>query len=139
MVSLQNGVDNAAILQEALPGREVVAGMVSFNVAALGEGRFHRGTDGTILIDAKAAALAAALSTPHLPIGTHADMRGVAWGKLLLNLNNALNALAGMPLRERARRTAPGAGCSRAASTRRWRRSPPRASARRRSGRCRRP
>jgi len=100
VVSLQNGVDNAAILQEALPGREVVAGMVPFNVAALGEGRFHRGTDGTILIDAKAAALAAALSTPHLPIGTHADMRGVAWGKLLLNLNNALNALAGVPLRE---------------------------------------
>ena len=100
VVSLQNGVDNAAILQEALPGREVVAGMVPFNVAALGEGRFHRGTDGTIVIDAKAAALAAALSTPHLPIGTHADMRGVAWGKLLLNLNNALNALAGVPLRE---------------------------------------
>jgi len=100
VVSLQNGVDNAAILQEALPGREVVAGMVSFNVAALGEGRFHRGTSGTILIDAKAGALAAALSTPHLPIGTHADMRAVAWGKLLLNLNNALNALAGIPLRE---------------------------------------
>jgi len=100
VVSLQNGIDNATILQEALPGMQVVAGMVPFNVAALGEGRFHRGTDGTIVIDAKAAPLAAALSTPHLPIGTHADMPGVAWGKLLLNLNNALNALAGEPLRE---------------------------------------
>lgn len=100
VVSLQNGVDNPAILAEALPGRTVVAGMVPFNVAALGEGRFHRGTDGTILIDAAAAALAATLATPHLPIGTHADMRALAWGKLLLNLNNALNALAGVPLRE---------------------------------------
>ena len=100
IVSLQNGVDNAPMLQEALPGRRVVAGMVPFNVAALGDGRFHRGTDGTILIDAKAAQLAAALCTPRLPIATHADMRAIAWGKLLLNLNNALNALAGVPLRE---------------------------------------
>jgi len=100
VVSLQNGVDNPTILQEALPDRQVVAGMVSFNVAALGQGRFHRGTDGTILIDAKAGELTAALATPHLSIATHADMRAVAWGKLLLNLNNALNALSGLPLRE---------------------------------------
>ena len=100
VVSLQNGVDNAAILEAALPKRHVVAGMVPFNVAALGEGRFHRGTDGTIVIDAKAAGAAAALASPAMPIRAHADMRAVAWGKLLLNLNNALNALAGVPLRE---------------------------------------
>jgi 2-dehydropantoate 2-reductase len=100
VVSLQNGIDNATILQQELPGLKVVAGMVPFNVAALGEGRFHRGTDGAIVIDAEAAALASALSTPHMAIATHADMRAVAWGKLLLNLNNALNALAGVPLRE---------------------------------------
>ena len=100
VVSLQNGVDNAGVLEAALPGREVVAGMVPFNVAALGDGRFHRGTDGNIVIDAKAAALAAALATPRLPMETHGDMRALAWGKLLLNLNNALNALAGVPLRD---------------------------------------
>ena len=100
VVSLQNGVDNATILEAALPGRQVVAGMVPFNVAALGEGRFHRGTDGRIVIDAKAKALAATLAVPRLPIETHADMRALAWGKLLLNLNNALNALAGVPLRD---------------------------------------
>ncbi|MEO8524528.1 MAG: 2-dehydropantoate 2-reductase [Caldimonas sp.] len=100
VVSLQNGVENAAILQQELPGSTIVAGMVPFNVVALGAGRFHRATDGAIVVDAKAAALAAALSTPQLPVTTHADMRAVAWGKLLLNLNNALNALAGVPLRE---------------------------------------
>lgn len=100
IVSLQNGIDNATILQEELPGRTVVAGMVPFNVVALGAGRFHRATDGEIVIDAKASALAAALSTPHMAVATHADMRAVAWGKLLINLNNALNALAGVPLRE---------------------------------------
>lgn len=100
VVSLQNGIDNATILQQELPGRTVVAGMVAFNVVALGAGRFHRGTDGEIVIDAKASLLAGALSTPHMAIATRADMRAVAWGKLLLNLNNALNALAGVPLRE---------------------------------------
>lgn len=100
VISLQNGVDNATILQEALPAMKVVAGMVPFNVVALGGGRFHRATDGVVIVDAKIAALAEALSTPYLAITTHADMRAVAWGKLLLNLNNALNALAGVPLRE---------------------------------------
>ncbi|MCE9657972.1 MAG: 2-dehydropantoate 2-reductase [Burkholderiales bacterium] len=100
IVSLQNGIDNAALLQQALPGRKVIAGMVPFNVAALGDGRFHRGTDGRIVIDATGSVLAGALATPLLPIETHADMVAIAWGKLLLNLNNALNALAGVPLRE---------------------------------------
>ncbi len=100
VVSLQNGIDNAAILQRALPDMQVVAGMVPFNVAALGDGRFHRGTDGDIVIDAKAAAIAGMLTTPHLRIATHADMASIAWGKLLLNLNNALDALAGVPLRD---------------------------------------
>jgi len=100
VVSLQNGIDNTAILTEELPALKVVAGMVPFNVVALGAGRFHRGTDGDIVIDATAAPLAATLSTTHMKIATHADMRALAWGKLLLNLNNALNALAGVPLRE---------------------------------------
>ena len=29
----------------------------------------------------------------------HADLAAVQWGKLLLNLNNAVNALSGLPLR----------------------------------------
>ena len=33
-----------------------------------------------------------------LPTLAHTDMPGVQWAKLLLNLNNALNALAGIPL-----------------------------------------
>src|SRR4051812_46502719 len=40
IVSLQNGVGNVSVLRERLPGRRVLAGMVPFNVIALGEGRF---------------------------------------------------------------------------------------------------
>ncbi len=38
IVSLQNGVGNVAVLRERLPGRRVLAGMVPFNVIALGRG-----------------------------------------------------------------------------------------------------
>ena len=51
VVSLQNGVGNVPVLQSNLPGRVVLAGMVPFNVIALGQGRFHRATSGDILID----------------------------------------------------------------------------------------
>jgi 2-dehydropantoate 2-reductase len=99
-VSLQNGIGNAALLQKVLPRMRVAAGMVPFNVVALGEGRFHRGTDGDIVIDASTGTLARELSTPRMKVVSHADMAAVAWGKLLINLNNALNALAGVPLRQ---------------------------------------
>jgi 2-dehydropantoate 2-reductase len=37
---------------------------------------------------------------PGLAVDEHPDMAGLAWGKLLMNLNNALNALSGLPLRQ---------------------------------------
>jgi len=51
IVSLQNGVGNAAVLRHRLPGRRVLGGMVPFNVIALGAGRFHRATSGDIVIE----------------------------------------------------------------------------------------
>ncbi len=100
IVSLQNGVGNVAVLRERLGGRRVLAGMVPFNVIALGEGRFHRATSGDIVIEQDEAGTAAQLSTPHLTMRATGNIAGVQWGKLLLNLNNALNALSGLPLRE---------------------------------------
>ncbi len=99
IVSLQNGVGNAAILRERLPGRRVLAAMVPFNVIAPGEGRYHRATSGDIMIERDAAATAEQLTVPDLKMRATADIAGVQWGKLLVNLNNALNALSGLPLR----------------------------------------
>ncbi len=100
IVSLQNGVGNVAVLRERLPGRRVLAGMVPFNVIALGEGRFHRATSGDIVIEQDEAGTAAQLSVPHLTMRPTGNIVGVQWGKLLLNLNNALNALSDLPLRQ---------------------------------------
>ena len=41
---------------------------------------------------------------PGLPLVQRTDFVAVQWGKLLLNLNNALNALSGLPLREQVGR-----------------------------------
>lgn len=100
IVSLQNGVGNAALLREKLPGRTVLGGMVPYNVIALAEGRFHQATSGDIVIERDAAGTADRLSVPGLKVCATDNITGVQWGKLLFNLNNALNALADLPLRQ---------------------------------------
>ena len=100
VVSLQNGINNAVTLREGAGGRRVLAGMVPFNVVQLGDGRFHRGTSGKLVIEGGEPAALDALRVPHLGVETAADMAPVLWGKLLLNLNNALNALSGLTLHE---------------------------------------
>ncbi len=100
IISLQNGVDNVPLLRERLPNHKVLAGMVAFNVVAMGQGRFHRATSGEIVLEQDAANTAAKLTVPGLAIKSSANMPGVQWGKLLLNLNNAINALSDLPLRE---------------------------------------
>jgi len=100
IVSLQNGVGNVPVLRGRLPGRRVLAGMVPFNVIALGEGRFHRATSGDIVLEQDNAGTADRLSVAGLNIRPSGNITGVQWGKLLVNLNNALNALADLPLRQ---------------------------------------
>lgn len=102
IVSLQNGVSNAAVLRAALPGRHVLAGMVGFNVAQIGENRFHCGTEGDVVVEAGAGAEQLVRLIGDAGIASHvaADMAAVQWGKLLYNLNNAVNALSGLPLRQ---------------------------------------
>jgi 2-dehydropantoate 2-reductase len=103
VVSLQNGVGNRDVLAQQLgAGRTIVSGMVPFNVVpSRRQGqppRFHRATSGTTLIAPGVPGLRDALDVPGATVSEHSDMTGVLWGKLILNLNNALNALAGVPL-----------------------------------------
>jgi 2-dehydropantoate 2-reductase len=103
VVSLQNGVGNADVLRAALgAGRTVVPAMVPFNVVHREEeGRpplFHRSTGGAIQIAPGAADLRATLDVPGLAVRENPDMAGVLWSKLLVNLSNANNALAGVSI-----------------------------------------
>jgi len=101
VLSLQNGVANAELAAQAAPALKWLAGMVPFNVAELGPGQYHRGTWGDLAAqdDAALRPWQPLCAAAGLPLALHADLRGVQWGKLLLNLNNPVNALSGLPLR----------------------------------------
>ena len=102
VVSMQNGLSNPTLGRAAAPSLRWLAGMVPFNVAELAPGHFHRGTSGDLAAqdDAALRACSADFERAGLPLQLHADLRAVQWGKLLLNLNNPVNALSGKPLRE---------------------------------------
>ena len=102
VLSFQNGVSNADTLRAQLRRFEVVQGVVPFNVAYLGQGRFHKGTSGDLIAGEADATrrLAAAAGKGPARLTLAKDMKSVAWGKLLINLNNAVNALSGETLLE---------------------------------------
>lgn len=97
VISLQNGVTNAATLREVLAGFDVRAAMVPFNVVSSAPGRYHRATSGDILVEQGPLP---DLSCTHLSWLSVDNIEAVQWGKLLINLGNAVNALADMPLLE---------------------------------------
>jgi len=100
IVSLQNGIANVPVLRNALPDHVVIAGMVPFNVISLGDGHFRRATSGDIVMGPDDASTAKKLSQPELAFRSVDNITGIQWGKLLINLNNALNALSNLPLRD---------------------------------------
>ena len=102
VLSMQNGLHNGAIAQAAAPGLVVLPGMVAYNVAELGPGHLHRGSDGGLAAQDHPALRPwlPQLAAAGLSLSLHADLQPVQWGKLLLNLNNAVNALSGLPLRD---------------------------------------
>tara|TARA_R110002096_G_scaffold14358_11_gene49977 strand:+ start:4689 stop:5684 length:996 start_codon:yes stop_codon:yes gene_type:complete len=98
VVSLQNGLEAANILRKMLPGFDVRAGMVPFNIVPQPNCTFHRATSGEIVIEAGPTVLAGLLSTSEMPVTETQAITEAQWGKLLINLNNALNALSGLTL-----------------------------------------
>lgn len=100
VLSLQNGVSNAAKLAAALPEARVVAGMVPYNVASPQPGHYHQGTGGQLLagMEPEMEAWLPVFAKAGIPLALRQDMREVLWGKLVVNLNNAINALSGVPL-----------------------------------------
>ena len=102
VISFQNGIRNAAELRASLPGHSVLSGVVPFNVTQPEAGHFHQGSSGELKVERSAALepFLSAFAASGIPLEQHDDMQAVLWAKLLFNLNNPLNALSGLPLRE---------------------------------------
>ena len=101
VLSMQNGISNASVAQAAAPSLRVLPGMVPYNVADLEAGHFHRGTTGVLAAqdDRALRDWLPWFERAGIPLQLYADLLPVQWGKLLLNLNNPVNALSGLPLR----------------------------------------
>ena len=110
VVSLQNGVQNQNILRKHLPHHRVLAGMVGFNVV-INEACLRLTSSGNLHIekltvlppacqrDRNETELVARLQAAGINTKHDMDITATQWGKLLINLANALNALAGVPLK----------------------------------------
>jgi len=102
IISFQNGLTNVGILKQVLSEHTILEGMVPFNVAALGNGVFHQGTEGALYVKKHEALveLVTAFNAAHLELKLEEDMQAIQWAKLLLNLNNSVNALSQLPLKQ---------------------------------------
>ena len=99
ILSLQNGVDNAARLQAAI-GHPVIASVVYVGTEMAGPGHVKHHGRGELLIGASAQsdAIAAALTAAKIPTTVAPDIDQALWSKLILNCAyNALSAVADLP------------------------------------------
>jgi 2-dehydropantoate 2-reductase len=109
VVSLQNGVQNVAMLDASPVGRgRSVAGAVLFNAVFTEPGRALLTTRGPVILGAGddalhgpvIRALARDLAEAGLPTEVSPRIEGVLWSKLLINLGNGLGALTGQSTAE---------------------------------------
>lgn len=101
VVGLQNGLHSADSIRDGVDGSPVIAGVIPFNVARTGPTTFRRTSAGEVRIGRhpKAGRLLRALGESGLAARSSDDIQAVLHGKVLLNLNNAVQALSSLPLR----------------------------------------
>lgn len=114
VVSLQNGVDGPRTLRDVLGLRRGYGAMIAYNVVFKTPTTLRRATSGPIVIERQhpldeaftqqgVPRLVDALRAARLQTLESRDISRVLWSKLLFNLNNALNALSGLPLQQQLR------------------------------------
>lgn len=99
VLSLQNGVDNAARLRSAL-AQEVIAAVVyvATEMAAPGHVRHHGRGELVLGRSPSAARVAALLAAAGIPTTVSEDVASALWAKLILNCAfNGLSAITRMP------------------------------------------
>ena len=102
LVPFQNGLQAGQVILKKFGSNQVARGIVPFNVLSKGKGIFHQGTEGDLHLEDCPVGVEAArlLAYAALPVKVKKDIERYQWGKLLMNLNNPINALSGLPLKE---------------------------------------
>ncbi len=99
-LSLQNGLGNLEILQATLGARRAAGGVTTLPAMLRSPGVVRQTGEGAILLGAhpRLSPLADLLRRAGFTVQVHADLRGVQWGKLVVNAAiNPLGALLGVP------------------------------------------
>lgn len=97
VVSLQNGVDNAARIRRLVDAR-VIAAVVYVGCQMAGPGRVRHMGRGDLVVDARGPAVAALFERAGVPCRASDNVDGELWEKLIANCAyNALSALSRQP------------------------------------------
>uniref|UniRef100_A0A0G4HKB3 2-dehydropantoate 2-reductase n=1 Tax=Chromera velia CCMP2878 TaxID=1169474 RepID=A0A0G4HKB3_9ALVE len=103
IVMVQNGVRSLDFTREKLPSHRIVGSVFSCNVQEIEDFHFHRGMKGGLFCEEGLPEnVFEALISSRLSVERHppAVFRSMMWGKFVVNMNNSVNALSGLPLRD---------------------------------------
>ena len=100
IVCCQNGFGSDAIVRDAFPNNHVENAIVGFNVAVVNLAHLRRATEGDFVISKELAeSYNLNFGSYLMPLHVSEDMLASRWAKLQLNLANAVNALADVPVK----------------------------------------
>ena len=102
VIFMQNGLGSLDSIKDKLVKINFSLGITPFNVLKQKGSRYHKGTEGKFLFEEipLTQQIKSALSQIGDDCELHQNMEPVIYGKLLLNLNNALNAIADLPIKQ---------------------------------------
>ncbi len=104
ILSCQNGLGSDSQVKAMFPNNDVRRVIMTPNVAQPGDAHLHRGSQGDLLVEAYTLAngsnLADLVSSDLLNARHIQSIEPYSWAKLQLNLGNAVNALANVPVKE---------------------------------------
>ncbi len=104
ILSCQNGLGSDAAVRAIFPENVVRRVIMASNVAQESDVHLHRGSQGDLFVEAHhcddGRTLAETVSTDLLVAQNIENMEAYSWAKLQLNLANAVNALADIPVKQ---------------------------------------
>ncbi|WP_244325734.1 2-dehydropantoate 2-reductase N-terminal domain-containing protein [Shewanella aestuarii] len=101
IIFMQNGIGSFDEAKYKLVQQQLYQGITPFNVLQKDKARFHKGTEGHFIWPKTqfTQIIAKAMHQHQLNCELTNNMQAVICGKLLLNLNNALNAISNLPIK----------------------------------------
>ncbi|KAI8999585.1 ketopantoate reductase PanE/ApbA C terminal-domain-containing protein [Gaertneriomyces semiglobifer] len=101
IVPLMNGARPERDAESILPpGALIHPGMWPFNVISPHPSQYHQTSGGQVFLESETAPLASIFTQSGIPTAQTDDIEAVLYGKLLVNLHNAVSALTGLTIHQ---------------------------------------